>query len=235
MLSSLLPQCLRLSYVCLSAVLINVLVFAGTEHATAASGKEINDVQGAYEKLRVKFVVAKSFPASEKGLSKKHRRFLKKVSTFIRALPEKEARYRQAAYFLKGRILLKCRRAKNARKAFDRTIELAPEVPEPAKGVPSLKALKVFRVATFVEKGFDAMQKEVDKLEDVPDIESDLSGYGLDEFFNNQATSYFEKKKFDEALALYKLIKAFKLWDPEKHRSPKRMIRAIKFRKKSKR
>lgn len=206
-------------------------IFAA-ESASPPSTEQIS------RELRKAFLVASSLPPAKKGYRKEHIQFLRQSTAFIKSLSSEEDSDRPfliAARASRGMLLLHCGNLPKAREDFDEAIalyELMIEThgarPDLPVGTPELELLRLSRAFTFINEGVDRFREEIESL---PDATAAAGQDVLKERAKMMAKSLADRGRYDDAIALYGIIKKFSLWDPDVDQDPQRLIEILRIQK----
>jgi hypothetical protein len=184
-----------------------------------------------YRELRREFFLAIALsPSKGKKPRKEHRRYLRNVTRFVKAVATDSPAYAAAADYLRARMLLKVGDIKGGRNAFDSSLahlttatKAGEKVPP---GMPSECAVRVFRAFSFFGDGND---KVVAQLEAIPKDIGKPRYHEVGGPVNDWAEALETRGEDAMALRVYQLIKRWDLWQDEAE-NPERRIRMIRMR-----
>jgi hypothetical protein len=198
----------------------------------AAAAAELDAKQKAeYRELRKQFFLTLPLPAKKGTKNRKEvRRYIARLTRFIKATTPTAPKYAAAARYYRGRMNIKLRRFKKARADFDGCLQTltAPQTGENRRprGLPSECAIRIFRAFTFLEDGND---KIADELEAIPESAGKPRYHEVGSLVLNWADALADAEQLELALRAYRIVKRFDLWEEEAD-DPQRKITLIEVR-----
>jgi len=208
-----------------TAITLAVLMAGCLSFAAGLTAKQ----KKQYRELRKQFFLVLPLPAKKGTKTRREvKRYFSRLNHFIEETETISPGHAAAARYYRGRMDIKLRRFKTARKDFDACLRTLAELKAAGKplprGLPSACAIRIYRAFAFLPDGHE---KIADELEAIPETAGKPRYHEVGPLVANWADALADSDQPGLALRAYRIVKRFDLWEEEAD-DPQRKINLLK-------
>lgn len=200
--------------------------------ATGADTKAL-PLSDTLKELRKQSLVALALPPQATGIRAEHKKFLDRLTTTLKQVPDGDAGSKALVLFLRGQLQRHLQKFAAARADYDACLAASANLPVELAarqaGLPSANSLKAYRAMTLLEDGDEAVLRE---LEAIPFDPQAPFYHEVGDMLTAWAEKLVDTEKFKEAIRAFQCIERLHLWTDEAD-SPKQRIEMLRLQAKN--